>query len=92
MKRITKKIKAIADAHIEAKIKGEFDNPYVATKQELIKELENGKTFRDLLYNIEVRHCTITSMLLSATALGVSKSYTKGVYDGFKELFHETSY
>lgn len=92
MKRITKKVKAIADAHIEAKLKGEFDNPYVATKQDLIKELEDGKTFRSLLDNIEARHCTITSMLLSATALGVSKSYTKGVYDGFKEVFHETKY
>ena len=92
MKRITKKIKAIADAHIEAKIKGEFDDPCVATKQELIKELESGKTFRHLLYSIEARHCTITSMLMSSTALGVSKSYAKGVYDGFKELFNETSY
>ena len=78
MKRITKKVKAIADAHIEAKLKGEFDNPYVATKQDLIKELEDGKTFRSLLDNIEARYCTITSMLLSSTALGVSKSYSKG--------------
>ena len=92
MKRITKKVKVIADAHIEAKLKGEFDNPYVATKQDLIKELEDGKTFRSLLDNIEARYCTITSMLLSSTALGVSKSYTKGVYDGFKEVFHETKY
>lgn len=89
MSRITKKIKAIADAHIEAKINGEFDNPYVSTKTELIKALEDGKTFRSLLDNIEARHCTITSMLLSATALGVSQSYKKGVYAGFKEVFRE---
>jgi hypothetical protein len=89
MSRITKKVKAIADAHIEAKIKGDFDNPYVSTKAELIKALEGGKTFRSLLDNIEARHCTITSMLLSATALGVSHSYKKGVYAGFKEVFNE---
>lgn len=89
MKRITKKVKAIADAHIDAKLKGEFDDPYVTTTQELIKELEDGKTFRSLLENIEVRHCTITSLIMSSTALGVSKSYTKGVYAGFKEIFSD---
>jgi len=92
MSRITKKIKAIADAHIEAKIKGEFDDTFVSTKSELIKALENGKTFRSLLDNIEARYCTITSMLLSSTALGVSQSYKKGVYAGFKEVLKETSY
>ncbi len=89
MSRITNKVKTIADAHIEAKINGEFDDLFVTSKAELIKALESGKTFRSLLDNIEARHCTITSMLLSSTALGISQSYKKGVYAGFKEVFNE---
>lgn len=86
MKRITPQIKAIADAHIEAKKTGIFDDPTVATKAELLSQLRAGKTFSLVIREIEFRYISITSNLMSSQLGFVSDAYVKGVYKGFKTL------
>ena len=90
--RITKETKRIADAHIEARLNGTFDDPQVSTKDELIQALRDGKTFSGLLDQIEIKFTSITSILLSRQLFHQSKSYTNGVYKGFKIILqHEES-
>jgi len=86
MKRISPKAKAIADAHIKARLEGNFDDPKVTTKQELMDAILEGKTFSGLLDEIEVRFTSITSILLSRKLFHQSNNYKAGVYKGFKIL------
>lgn len=83
--RITKQIKAIADAHIAAKASGKFDDIPVATKEEAIFLLLAGKTFSEALRQVEVRYCSIGSIIISELDY-VSANYRNGVYKGFKAL------
>lgn len=88
-KRITPEIKLIADAHIRAKITGIFDDPLVSNKAELIKALNEGKTFSALLDTIEIRFCSIGTLLLASGTIlqqHISNSYRSGIYKGFKTL------
>jgi len=84
MNRITKETKAIADAHIQARINGVFDDPQVNTKDELIAQLRAGKTFSVLMDKIEIKYTSITSIILSRQLFHQSQNYTKGIYKGFK--------
>ena len=86
MKRISKETKAIADAHIQARLNGTFDDPSVTTKDELIQALREGKTFSELLDRIEMKYTSITSILLSRKMFHQSANYKNGVYKGFKIL------
>jgi hypothetical protein len=86
MKRISPKTKAIADAHIKARLEGNFDDPKVTTKQEMFDAILEGKTFSGLLDEIEVRFTSITAIILSRKLFHQSKSYKSGVYKGFKIL------
>jgi hypothetical protein len=86
MKRITPQIKAIADAHIQAKSTGTWDNPSVTTKEEVLSLLRDGKTFSEVLRQIEIRYVSITSNLMSSQLGYVSDAYKKGVYKGFKVI------
>jgi hypothetical protein len=86
MKRISKQAKSIADAHIQARINGTFDDPNVSTKDELIQLLNEGKTFSGLLDRIEMKYTSITSILLSRKMFHNSQNYKSGVYKGFKIL------
>ena len=83
---ISKQAKAIADAHIQARINGTFDDPNVSTKDELIQLLNEGKTFSGLLDRIEMKYTSITSILLSRKIFHNSQNYKSGVYKGFKIL------
>ena len=87
--RITKQIKAIADAHIAAKASGKFDDIPVATKEEAIFLLLAGKTFSEVLRQVEVRYCSIGSILSSNLLENTSDNYRKGVYNGFKTLLQK---
>lgn len=92
-KRITPEIKLIADAHIRAKINGNFDDPSVSNKAELIKALYEGKTFSQLLDTIEIRFCSVGTLLLaSGTILDqhISNNYKAGIYKGFKTLLQNS--
>jgi hypothetical protein len=86
MKRITPQIKAIADAHIEAKLTGTWDNPNANTKGEVLSLLRDGKTFAEVLRQIEIKYVSITSNLMSSQLGYVSDAYRKAVYKGFKVI------
>ena len=89
MKRITPQAKAIADAHIAARLKGEFDYPMdarIANRDELISLVTSGKTIEALLDYIEMNFTSITSILLSRKLFHQSANYKSGVYKGFKLL------
>lgn len=90
MKRITPKIKAIADAHLEAKRSGIFDNPRVTTKEEVIEALLGGKTLLAVLEEIEIRFCSVGSLLMASHfSFGHhSNNYKANVYKGFKILLN----
>lgn len=88
MKRITPEVKAIADAHIEARRTGSFDNPECSTKEELLTLLQEGKTFQKLLEEIEIRYCTVTSILAGSMLSHTTGTYKTGIYRGFKEMFN----
>ena len=84
--RISKHAKAVADAHIQARLSGTFDNPPVTTRQEIIDALNEGKTFEAVLDQIETRFTSITAIILSRKLFHQSKNYKAGVYKGFKIL------
>jgi hypothetical protein len=86
MKRITPQIKAIAEAHIQARINGNFDNPIVSTTDEIYQALRDGQTFSEVLRQIEIRFVSITSNLMSSHLGYTTDAYRKGVYKGFKVL------
>jgi hypothetical protein len=89
MKRISKKVKAIADAHIDAKITGKFVGQHVTNKTELLDSIVNGYTYKQLLNLVETNYVTITSQLLSTMVGHVTDAYRKQVYKGFKEILNE---
>lgn len=87
MKRISKEVKAIADAHIEARLQCKFDDPHITSRADLMKALLEGKTFEEVIYQIEIKFMPI-STIIGARVLGhASQSYKKAVYKGFNELF-----
>lgn len=86
MKRITPEVKAIADAHLKAIADGKFDDPMVSSKEELIDALKQGKTFSELVSQIEARFISVGSSVFSRFGYQ-SESYRKGIYKGFKHLF-----
>jgi hypothetical protein len=89
MKRISKQVKAIADAHIEAKITGKFVGQHVTNKDELLDSIVNGYTYKQLLNLVEVNYVTITSQMMSSLVGHVTDAYRKQVYKGFKEILNE---
>jgi hypothetical protein len=89
MKRISKQVKAIADAHIEAKMTGKFLEQHVTNKDELLQSIVEGYTYKQLLDLVEVNYVTITSQLTSTLLGHVSDAYKKQVYKGFKEILNE---
>lgn len=87
MKRITPEIKAIADAHINAKRINEFDDVPVTSPEELLDRLRDGKTFSNLLHYIETKYVSVTSLILAGAFNHETDTYKRGVYRGFKQLF-----
>ena len=86
MNKISKQTKAIADAHIQARLSGTFDNPAVTTREDVIKALRDGKTIDWVLDQIETKFTSITAIILSRKLFHQSKNYKAGVYKGFKIL------
>lgn len=88
MKRITPRVKAIADAHMRARGEGKFDDIVIRSKAELLEALWSGRTFSALMDEIEWRYCNITSIVLSEISKGTyqSRSYKANVYKAFKNL------
>lgn len=90
MNRISKTAKAIADAHIQARITNNFTDPQVSTREELLTKLHEGETFEQLIREIELRYCSVTSILLSGMMNHASHSYKQAVYKAFKRLIDTT--
>ncbi len=86
MARITKEIKAIADAHLQARLSGQWDNPVVKTKEEVLALLREGKTFEAVLEQIEIKFASVGSILLNRTFDHTSTNYKSAIYKGFKTL------
>jgi hypothetical protein len=89
MKRISKKVKAIADAHIEAKITGKFLEQPVTNKAELLQSIVDGYTYKQLLDLVEINYVSITSQMMSSVVGHITDAYKKQVYKGFKEILNE---
>ena len=92
MKRISKELKAIADRHIDAKAASEFlPQKHNGTVRDVYAKMDNGATYSGLLELIEIKFCSVHSLIASSVLDYQSDSYRKGVYKGFKNLFGEIS-
>lgn len=89
MKRIRKQVKAIADAHIEAKITGNFLGQPVTNKDELLQSIVDGYTYKQLLNLVEINYVTTTSLMMSSVIGHITDAYRKQVYYGFKEILKD---
>lgn len=87
-KRITPKIKDIANAHIEARQSGYFDNPDIRTHTEMITLMIQGKTFEAPIRMIEKRYCSTQTMNTLREDKKVTDAYKKCVYKGFMYILH----
>lgn len=85
MTRITKAQKAIADAHINAKMNGmNFTGGLVKSKEELAAGLRAGVTYKRLLDEIELRYVNMTSLMVLSVLNHKTNSYKSNVYKGFR--------
>lgn len=87
MNRITKEVKAIADAHIAARINDSFDDTKISSKEELLQLMREGKTFSRVMEEIEMRYCSITSTLMARKMCHTTNAYKTAVYNAFKKLY-----
>ena len=81
-----KQIRQIADAHISSKMSGYYDNPSVSSKEELITQMLDGKTFSEVVGQIESRFISITSLLIASQFDHITEAYKKQIYKGIKTL------
>ena len=86
MKRISKQAKAIADAHIAARLTGNFNPCAFRSTDELKSALRNGYTFSAVMDEIEIRFCSITGAILARTFQYRSAAYKASVYKAFKQI------
>lgn len=91
MNRISTRAKRIADAHIQARINNSFTDPEVESREDIIRVLDEGHTLSGLLREVELRYCSVTSMMLSGVLNHASANYKKAVYLGFKNLIDKTA-
>ena len=77
--RINKQTKAIADAHIQARISGKFDSIKFETKEEIIQALKEGVLIEGVMNHVEIHFCTITSTLMARMLNYDCDSYKKQV-------------
>jgi hypothetical protein len=84
-----KEIIAIADAHIKARNAGNFTHPRTVkftSKKELFEAFKRGETVETALDEIEIRFCTITSIMLAGVLGHTSQKYRTNVRKAFKKL------
>ena len=88
MKKISPKTKIIANNHIQARLTNKF-NPVrddVKTKDDVIQKLLQGYVYEEVLREIEIKFCSVTSLLMQGQFGYSSKAYKAAVYKGFKAL------
>ena len=81
-----KQIRQIADAHISSKMSGYYDNPIVTSKKELIAQMLDGKTFSEVVGQIESKYISITSLLIARQFDHITEAYKKQIYKGIKTI------
>lgn len=88
MKRISTTAKAIADNYIKARQNNTFTpiTTPLKTKDEIIQGILQGAVYEDVIHQIEIRFCPVTSILMQDAFNYTSKAYKSGVYKGFKAL------
>jgi hypothetical protein len=92
MNRITKEIKAVADAHIKASLENNFTHANdgvlaVSSYTELIDNLVKGETYAYLVDEIEIKFVSVTSLIYHRTFEHQTETYKKAMYKGFKIMF-----
>jgi len=89
MARLTKLQAQIVKAHIEAKVNNSFSDVEYKTPEQVKTLLLEGKTLAGLYEEIEIRYCSVGSIILSnpATFGHMSHSYKAGISKGFKWIF-----
>lgn len=92
MKRITKEIKAVADAHIKASLEKNFTHPnkdvlVVGSYAEFIDNLAKGETYAYLVDEIEMKFASMTSLFYQRVFEHQTETYKKAMYKGFKNMF-----
>lgn len=88
-KRLPKEWKVIADAHIKACMNKQFDDVFVSNDKEIYAAMREGKTFTNILEEIEIRYCSMTSIMTFKLFAHVSESYKRGIYKGFLRIANE---
>jgi hypothetical protein len=91
MKRITTQVKAIADAHIKARIKGEFNPCECKTIEDVRQAMMGGHTFEFAMDEIEIRFMPVGTILLARRFDYCSSTYKSAVYRAFKKLFAQVN-
>jgi hypothetical protein len=88
MKRISTTAKAIADNYIKARQNNAFTpvTTPLKTKDEVIQGILQGAVYEDVIHQIEIRFCSVTSILMQGQFNYTSNAYKSGVYKGFKAL------
>lgn len=77
-------LKKIIDAHMKAIESGTFDDLTVKNREELITALKAGYTFKALIEEIEIRYCSITSIITARHFKHLSEAYKRAIRKGFK--------
>lgn len=88
-KRITQEARAIADAHIRARMDDKFDDLPVSDNDEFKYNIFRGKTYSKVLEEIELKYSTNTSVLTARMFKHCTDSYKRAVYKGFSELIEK---
>lgn len=90
MKRISKKVQAIADAHIEANRTGVWNEVKISrtdSKKDLLDKMMAGHTYKFVHDRTQARFCSVGSSIMASVLGHKSKAYRTGIYEGFKAIF-----
>lgn len=90
MKKISKEVKAIADAHIEANISGVWNEAKISrvnSKKDLLDKMMAGHTYKFVHDQTQARFCSVGSSIMASVLGHNSKAYRAGIYKGFKAIF-----
>jgi len=91
MNRISKQTKAIADKYISARQNNVFHPLTATTRSEVIQGILRGEVYEEVLNQIEVRYCSITSTLIGRQFAHTTQAYRSSIYKGFKALLGEVN-
>ena len=89
MKRVTKRQAEIIKAHLDAKVSGKWNSREIKTAEDFKAAMEAGETNQAIFEELEIRCCSITSIILASSKLNMrylSNAYKAEITKGFKKL------